>query len=160
MSRPISAGLLMVRSSAPLRFLLVHPGGPWFAKREDHVWSLPKGLPAPGEALLDAAKREMREETGYTPPADGYVSLGFVKQSRKDVHAWAFFENTWDPKSLVSESFDMEWPPRSGRTASFPEVDRGALFTLAEAAPRIVRAQLVFLERAEARLPARSVADP
>ena len=148
MARPLSAGLVMVRPGAALRFLLLHPGGPFYAKREDHVWSIPKGLPEQGETLLDAARREMREETGYEPPSTGLVSLGFVKQSAKDVHAWAFADAEWDPASLVSGTFEMEWPPRSGRKQSFPEADRGAFFTLAEAAPRVVKAQLSLLERA------------
>jgi predicted NUDIX family NTP pyrophosphohydrolase len=147
-ARPVSAGLVMVRRRPSLRFLLVHPGGPFYAKRDDHVWSIPKGLPDEGEALLDAAKRELREETGHEPPEGGYISLGFVKQTRKDVHAWAFVDEDWDPTTLISARFEMEWPPRSGKRASFPEADRAAFFTLEEAAPRVVRAQLVLLERA------------
>jgi len=142
----------MVRVGSPARFLLVHPGGPYFRKRDDHVWSIPKGLPEKGEALIECARREMREETGYEPPTEGFVDLGAVQQSRKDVHAWAFREDHWDPATLVSELFELEWPPKSGKRASFPEVDRGAFFTLEEAAPRIVKAQLALLERAAERL--------
>jgi len=142
----------MVRVASPARFLLVHPGGPYFRNRDEHVWSIPKGLPEAGESLLDCARREMREETGYASPQGGYVDLGEVRQSRKDVRAWAFREDGWDPADLVSEHFELEWPPRSGKRASFPEVDRGAFFTLAEAAPRIVKAQLELLERAVERL--------
>lgn len=154
MPRPISAGLLMVRVASPARFLLVHPGGPYFRKRDEHVWSIPKGLPEPGESLLACARREMREETGYEPPAEGYVDLGVVKQSKKDVRAWAFRDDRWDPATLVSETFELEWPPRSGKLARFPEVDRGAFFTLEGAAPKIVTAQLALLERATDRLDA------
>ena len=152
MPRPTSAGLVMVRVGSPARFLLLHPGGPYFRKRDDRVWSIPKGLPEEGEALLDCARREMREETGYEPPTDGFVDLGEVRQSKKDVRAWAFRNDEWDPASLVSEPFELEWPPRSGQMASFPEVDRGAFFTLEEAAPRIVKAQLELIERAAGRL--------
>ena len=151
MARVISAGLVMVRRGPPLRFLLVHPGGPFYTRREDHVWSIPKGLPAPGETLLEAARREMREETGFAPPESGYLDLGVVKQSRKDVHAWAFVDEGWDPAGLVSETFELEWPPRSGRTIQVPEVDRAGFFTLEEAGPRIIVAQLELLERASAR---------
>jgi len=150
--RVISAGLLMVRVGSPTRYLLVHPGGPFYRKRDDHVWSIPKGLTEAGESLLECARREMREETGFEPPTEGYVDLGVVKQSKKDVHGWAFRDDHWDPATLVSETFELEWPPRSGTTARFPEADRAAFFTLEEAAPRIVRAQLGLLERAAARL--------
>lgn len=152
MPRAQSAGLVMVRVGSPTRYLLVHPGGPYFRKREDHVWSIPKGLPEDGESLRDCARREMREETGYEPPLEGYVELGFVRQSRKDVHAWAFRDDDWDPATLVSQPFELEWPPKSGKRGSFPEVDRGAFFTLAEAGPRVVKAQLELLERAAAHL--------
>ena len=90
----------------------------------------------------------MREETGYEPPAEGYVELGMVRQSNKDVHGWAFRDERWDPAQAVSETFELEWPPRSGRLRRFPEADRAAFFTLEEAAPKIVRAQLGLLERA------------
>jgi len=142
----------MVRVGPPARYLLVHPGGPFYRTRDDHVWSIPKGLPEADESLLACARREMREETGYAPPAEGYVDLGVVKQSKKDVHGWAFREEDWDPATLVSEPFELEWPPRSGTMVSFPEADRGAFFTLEEATPRIVKAQLGLLEWAEARL--------
>ncbi len=142
----------MVRVGSPARFLLVHPGGPYFRRREDHVWSIPKGLPEQGESLFECARREMREETGYEPPTQGYVDLGVVRQSRKDVHAWAFRDDDWDPADLVSEPFELEWPPKSGTMASFPEVDRAAFFTLEEAAPRIVKAQLELIARAAERV--------
>lgn len=152
MPRPIAAGLVMVRVGSPARYLLVHPGGPYYRRQDEHVWSIPKGLPEAGEALFDCARREMREETGFEPPTEGYVELGVVRQSNKNVHAWAFREDRWDPATLVSEPFELEWPPRSGQRASFPEVDRGAFFTLEEAAPKIVKAQLALLERAAERL--------
>lgn len=152
MPRAVSAGLLMVRVGPPARFLLVHPGGPFYRNRNDHVWSIPKGLPDQGESLLACARREMREEIGFEPPEAGFLDLGVVQQTKKDVHGWAFREEHWDPSTLVSETFEMEWPPRSGTLARFPEVDRAAFFTLEEAAPRIVKAQLGLLERAEGRV--------
>ncbi len=139
-----AAGLVMVSGD---KVLLVHPGGPYHRHRDEGVWSIPKGLVEPGEDRLAAARREFEEETGHHPPEEGLVPLGSIRQSRKVVHAWAFVDD-WDPRELVSNEFELEWPPRSGHVERFPEVDRAALFTLAEARRKAVRAQLPLLERA------------
>jgi len=142
-----AAGLLVVRELEELEFLLVHPGGPFFARKDEHVWSVPKGLIDEGEEPLPAALREFREELGMPPPEGEYLSLGSVRQSRKVVHAWAV-RGDLDVEEIDSNLFEMEWPPRSGKMQSFPEVDRAHYFTLAEAAPRIVKAQKELLDRA------------
>jgi predicted NUDIX family NTP pyrophosphohydrolase len=130
--------------------LLVHPGGPYFAKKDDGAWSLPKGLVDEGEDALTAARRELREETGLEPPAEGYVDLGeVVQKAGKRVRAFAFAGDC-DPAACRSGTFSMEWPPRSGRRVDFPEVDRAAFFDLDEAARKILPAQAPFLERARA----------
>jgi predicted NUDIX family NTP pyrophosphohydrolase len=143
-----SAGILLYRRSpANCEVLLVHPGGPFWAKRDEGAWSIPKGEIAAGEDALAAAKREFEEETGFRlPPAGGFAALGSFRQSAtKTVEAWAV-EGDVDPGQLQSNSFTMEWPPRSGRMQEFPEVDRAAWFTLGEAARRVVKGQSPILE--------------
>ena len=130
----------------------MHPGGPFFAKRDEGVWSLPKGLPEPDEPLLDAACREFAEETSLPVPAGDPIALGSVRQKGgKVVHAWAL-EGDCDPASLRSNPFELEWPPRSGRVQSFPEVDRGAWLDAATARRKLNPAQTAFLDRLEAAL--------
>ena len=136
----------MYRRRPALEVFLVHPGGPYFARRDDGVWSLPKGLVAAGEDLLTTARREFGEETGFSTPESGYLELGQVQQTNKIVHAWAF-EGERDPESIVSNSFEMEWPRRSGRKRSFPEVDRASYFTIQQARQKIIRAQFELIER-------------
>jgi predicted NUDIX family NTP pyrophosphohydrolase len=143
-----SAGILLYRRiSAGPEVLLVHPGGPFWARRDQGAWSLPKGEIAEGEDALAAAKREFEEETGFRLGREArFVSLGSFRQSgAKIVEAWAT-EGDVDPGKLQSNSFAMEWPPRSGQTREFPEVDRAAWFTLSEAARRIVKGQVPILE--------------
>lgn len=142
-----SAGLLMFRRApAGVEVLLAHPGGPFWAKRDLGAWSLPKGELDPGELALAAACREFAEETGYAVSGP-FLPLGEVRQkSGKAVEAWAF-EGDADPGALRCNTFEMEWPPRSGRLQAFPEVDRVAWFTLDEAGRRILPAQAPFLER-------------
>jgi predicted NUDIX family NTP pyrophosphohydrolase len=147
MGRKQSAGLLMYRRrGGGLQVLLVHPGGPFWARRDDGAWTIPKGEidRASGEAPLATARREFHEETGLTP--DGpFVALTPVQQKGgKVVHAWAFAGDC-DPAALTSNTFTMEWPPRSGVFASFPEVDRAAFFGLEEAAIKLNPAQVVWL---------------
>jgi predicted NUDIX family NTP pyrophosphohydrolase len=148
-----SAGLLMFRRGpAGVEVLLAHPGGPFFAKKDAGAWSVPKGEVDPGEDPLACARREFNEETGLTPPLDHFAALGTIKQrGGKTVEAWAF-EGDCDPATLTSNTFELEWPPRSGRLQSFPEVDRLQFFSLADACDKINRAQIEFLERLEQHL--------
>ncbi|WP_035347272.1 NUDIX domain-containing protein [Edaphobacter aggregans] len=152
-----SAGLLMYRHrNAALEVFLVHPGGPFWAKKDLGAWTIPKGEYTAGEPPLDAARREFTEETGF--PAQGnFLELGTIKQAGgKLVSVWAF-EGDCDPTALVSGTFQMEWPPRSGRRAEFPEVDRGAWFSLTEARTRILESQQPVLDLLLDRL---SAAEP
>jgi len=141
-----SAGLLVFRRrTRQLEVLLVHPGGPFWAKKDDRAWSIPKGEIADDEDALDAARRETREETGARP--DGpFVPLTPVRQAGgKIVHAWAV-EGDFETAALSSNTFQMEWPPRSGRQQTFPEVDRAAWFTLDVARRKILKGQLPLLD--------------
>jgi predicted NUDIX family NTP pyrophosphohydrolase len=128
-----------------LEVFLVHPGGPFWARKDAGAWSLAKGEYGPSEDPLEAAKREFQEETGF--PAEGeFLPLGDVRQpGGKQVTAWAF-RGDFDPARLRSNRFTLEWPPRSGRWREFPEVDRGAWFTLAEARRRLHPGQRPLLE--------------
>jgi len=141
-----SAGLLFFRRRAgALEVLLVHPGGPFWARRDLGAWSIPKGEVLAGEDPLAAARREAREETGLRA-AGPFVPLGAVRQrGGKRVAAWAV-EGDFDPAALRSGRFEMEWPPRSGRRQSFPEVDRAAWFGLDEARARILPGQRPLLD--------------
>jgi predicted NUDIX family NTP pyrophosphohydrolase len=125
---------------------LVHPGGPFWKNKDDGAWSIPKGEYLPDEDPLSAAKREFLEETGLA--ADGeFIPLGDIKQSGgKIVSVWALEHNV-DPAALKSNTFEMEWPPRSGRAAEFPEVDRASWFTIDAARVKILAAQAPFLDR-------------
>jgi predicted NUDIX family NTP pyrophosphohydrolase len=143
------------RAGADVHFLLAHPGGPFFKKKDEGAWTIPKGLPEPGEALLDAAQREFREETGFTVPEVEFLPLGhIVQKGGKHVHAWAFV-GTCDPEKLVSNTCFVEWPPRSGKQLEIPEIDRVQFFSLHEAQSKIKEAQRPLLERALAALSAR-----
>lgn len=144
----LSAGLVMVDPRG--RVLLVHPGGPFFKRRDAGVWSIPKGLSEPGETLEAAALREFQEELGFDPRPSALFPLGHVKQGGgKVVHAWAF-SGTWDPTQLKSLSFALEWPPGSGTLQSFPEVDRAEFFEPALAEEKIIAAQRPLIARATA----------
>ena len=148
-----SAGLLLYRrTSGRLEVLLAHPGGPFHARRDLGAWTLPKGETDPGEALIDVARREFAEETGHAPPDGTPVDLGEIYQkSGKRVVAWAL-EGDLDPAVASSNTFDMEWPPRSGLRATFPEIDRVAWFDLPEARDKLKQAQVPFLDRLAAAL--------
>lgn len=131
-----------------LHVLIVHPGGPFTAKKDIGHWSIPKGEPDTDETdLLDCARREFVEETGHPVDTHDFISLGSIRQKGgKVVHAWAF-EGVWNPEQFTSNSFTMEWPPHSGKQASFPEVDRAELLPVAEAMRRIKDTQRPLLER-------------
>ena len=147
-----SAGLLLFRRrDGELEVFLVHPGGPFWAKKDLGAWSIPKGEYAEGEDPLSAARREFEEETGFAPPADS-AALGEVKQAGgKVVMAWAA-EGDCDPGKLVSNTCVIEWPPRSGRKLEIPEVDRAGWFLINEARERILKSQQPFLDRLAARV--------
>ena len=151
-----SAGLLMFRrKNEELEVLLVHPGGPYFQNKDDGAWSIPKGEVATGEDLLSRARIEFEEELGFSPPG-GWVELGQIKQKGgKTVHAWAFAGELKDDFKLVSNTFEMEWPPRSGKVQRFPEVDRASFFPVEKARRKINVAQNVFLDRLIERLDSR-----
>ncbi|HZZ25640.1 MAG TPA: NUDIX domain-containing protein [Roseiarcus sp.] len=137
----LSAGILLFRRrAATVEVMLVHPGGPFWAKKDAGAWSIPKGLADEGEDLLAAAKREFLEETGAAVDGE-FVDLGAYKQpGGKTIVAWAH-KGDFDPASLKSNTFALEWPPRSGRTAEFPEVDRAAWYSIDEALMKINKGQ-------------------
>jgi predicted NUDIX family NTP pyrophosphohydrolase len=144
----LSAGLLMFRRrSADLEVLLVHPGGPFFARKEEGAWSIPKGEAAPGEDLLTRAKTEFEEEIGFAP--DGlFLPLGSIRQKGgKTVHAWAVEGELPSDFRLLSNTFELEWPPRSGRRQTFPEIDRAEFFDKATARRKINPAQIELIDR-------------
>ena len=147
-----SAGILLYRRSGhPLEVLLVHPGGPYWAKKDDGAWTIPKGGYAPGEDAFAAAKREFREETGATVDGQAMALGAFRQSAAKIVEVWAV-EGAFDPEALVSNTFAMEWPPRSGRTSEFPEVDRAGWFTPELAWRKILKGQRPILEALLQRL--------
>jgi predicted NUDIX family NTP pyrophosphohydrolase len=147
-----SAGIVLYRrNGASLEVLLVHPGGPYWRGKDAGAWTIPKGLIDAGEEALDAAVREMREETGVA--VDGpFIPLGPVKQKAGKVVTAFACEGDCDPAAIVSNTFELEWPPRSGRMQTFPEVDRAGWFTLEGARERINAAQVALLEELQARL--------
>jgi len=148
MSR-VSAGLLMYRrDNGTLQILLAHPGGPFFRNKDDGAWSIPKGEIESGEDLLETAKREFREEIGVTPTGP-FIALTTVKQrGGKIVHAWAF-EGDCDPTAIVSNTFNMEWPPRSGKQMDFPEIDRAEFFDVSTARQKINAGQVALIDELE-----------
>jgi predicted NUDIX family NTP pyrophosphohydrolase len=144
----ISSGLLVFRQRAELEVLLAHPGGPFWARKDDGAWTIPKGVAEPGADLLATAQREFTEETSLVA-AGRFLPLSPVKQkSGKVVHAWAL-EADLDLAAFASNTFEIEWPPRSERRQSFPEVDRIAYFALPVAAVKILGYQLPFLRELE-----------
>ena len=153
-----SAGLLLYRIGVGgLEVLLVHPGGPFWARKDDGAWSIPKGEVEEGEDALDVALREFEEELGSAAPVarDALVDVGTIRQKAgKVVAAWAG-EGDFDPSGLRSNTFSIEWPPRSGQEKEFPEVDRAAWFGLAEARVKVLEAQAELIDRLAAVLGAR-----
>jgi predicted NUDIX family NTP pyrophosphohydrolase len=142
-----SAGLLLFRRRPDgLEVLLCHPGGPFWKRKDKGAWTITKGLIEPGEQLLTAARREFAEETGYHPTGE-CIPLGQVKQpGGKLVHIWTV-EGDWDAANLRSNTFELEWPPHSGRMQPFPEVDRAAWFRVVDARQTILKSQAVFIDR-------------
>ena len=149
-----SAGILLVRETAgDLQVLLVHPGGPFWAKKDDASWSIPKGEFTDGEDPLSAAKREFEEEMGCAAPTGDLEPLEPVRQpSGKLVFAWAL-RSDFDASGIRSNVFSMEWPPKSGVQREFPEVDRAAWFELETARRKILKGQAAFLDQLIRRFP-------
>ena len=147
---PASAGLLVYRQrDGKLEVLLVHPGGPFWLKRDDGAWSIPKGELAVNEAGIDVARREFHEELGMPPPQGEVTALGTVRQAGgKIVEAWAL-PGDLDVTRSTSNTFEVEWPPRSGNMQRFPEVDRAAWFDPDAARSKLLPAQRAFIDRLE-----------
>jgi predicted NUDIX family NTP pyrophosphohydrolase len=139
------------RKHSELEVFLVHPGGPFFANKDLEAWTIPKGEYLEGEHPLEAAKREFQEETGF-PVSETFLYLGSIQQTgKKIVSAWAF-EGDCDPATMISNHCEIEWPPRSGRLITIPEVDRGAWFSIDEARERIKPTQIPLLDRLSEQL--------
>jgi predicted NUDIX family NTP pyrophosphohydrolase len=151
-----SAGILLYREAGDaIEVLLVHPGGPLWSRRDLGAWSIPKGEIDAGEAPLEAARREFGEELGSPAPDSEPLELGEVTlKSGKRIHAWGLAGDL-DVATLVSSTFEMQWPPRSGRMQEFPEVDRAQWFSVAEARERLNPAQGAFIDRLVGSLSAR-----
>ena len=147
----ISAGLLVFRRKSQLEVLLAHPGGPFWTKKDDGAWTIPKGLAEPGADLLATAQREFTEETNLTALGDFILMTAVMQKNGKVVNVWAF-EADLDLAAFASNTFEIEWPPRSGRKQHFPEVDRIAYFTLPAAMVKIIAYQQPLLRELELRL--------
>jgi predicted NUDIX family NTP pyrophosphohydrolase len=144
----ISAGILLYRiAGAEPEFFLVHPGGPFFTKKDAGWWTVPKGEPAAGEDLLTCAQRELAEETGYNPQPPFTALAPVTQKGGKKVHCWAA-QGDLDADSIISNTFEIEWPPRSGKSKSFPEVDKAGWFAYDEAVMLINERQVAFLDEA------------
>jgi predicted NUDIX family NTP pyrophosphohydrolase len=152
-SSTLSGGLLLFRRDPDgLRLLIAHMGGPFWARKDDRAWSVPKGECDPGEDPLAAARREFAEELGLPAPEGQTLDLGEVRmKSGKRIRVWAV-EGDLDPEAVVPGVFSMEWPPRSGRTQEFPEVDRAAWVDPGTARAKLVQAQAAFVDRLEQAL--------
>src|SRR5580698_2530096 len=150
--KEISAGLLAFRrDKIVIEVLLAHPGGPFWTKRDDGAWTIPKGLVEPGDNLMSAARREFTEETNLVADAEPFALTPVNQKSGKVVHAFAF-EADFELDAFASNTFEMEWPPRSGRKQSFPEVDRIAYFSLPIAMTKIIAYQQPLLIELAQRL--------
>ncbi|MBZ5856557.1 NUDIX domain-containing protein [Flavihumibacter profundi] len=151
-----SAGILFYRFlNNELEFFLVHPGGPFWANKNEHVWSIPKGELEEGENLFEAALREVKEELGIDIASVG-ISLTPVKQSSgKIVYAWLVLQDI-DPGKIISNSIELEWPPQSGKIITIPEIDRAAWFGVAEARNKIIKGQVLLIDEAIKKIKKRS----
>ncbi|WP_116787710.1 NUDIX domain-containing protein [Flavobacterium psychrotrophum] len=144
----VSAGILLYRlSGAEPEFLLVHPGGPFFTKKDAGWWTIPKGEPNTDEDLLACAQREFAEETGYSPQPPFALLAAVIQKAGKKVHCWAA-EGNLDANAITCNTFEIEWPPRSGKAKSFPEVDKAGWFVYSEAVTLINERQVAFLDEA------------
>ncbi len=151
----LSAGILLYRyrdaryrDADSVEVLLVHPGGPYWQNKDAHSWSVPKGEYQPGESAEQAAEREFAEELGTAVPAGRRLDLGEIRQSGgKQVRVWALWAQGFSPTGFVSNEFQIEWPPKSGVLQSFPEVDRAEWVDSGRARDRLVRGQVVFVDR-------------
>ncbi|HYG03913.1 MAG TPA: NUDIX domain-containing protein [Chryseosolibacter sp.] len=147
MPEKISCGILLYRTLPEIEFFLVHPGGPFFKNKNEGVWTIPKGEPNGAETFLEAAIREFHEETGLVskPP---YIELGSMKQKGgKVVYGWACTDDSSESTNIISNMFEMEWPPRSGKKQQFPEIDKASWFNYEGAAIMLNPAQRMFLNR-------------
>jgi predicted NUDIX family NTP pyrophosphohydrolase len=147
----ISAGILAFRRKPALEVLLAHPGGPFWAKKDDGVWTIPKGLVEPGEDLVAAARREFNEETNLTAEGELFALTPVNQKSGKLVHAFAV-EADFELGAFSSNAFEIEWPPKSGKRQNFPEIDRIAYFALPAAKIKIIAYQVPLLLELEARI--------
>lgn len=147
MARKLSAGILLFRRSGKdVEVFLVHPGGPFWASKDAGAWSIPKGEYEPAEDPLAAARREFAEETGFALSGE-FIELAPQKQAGgKVVRAWAL-EGNCDPAKVVSNTFSLEWPPKSGKYVDFPEIDRAAWFSISDSKTKILKGQLGFIEQ-------------
>jgi len=145
----VSAGLLMYRiHDGKMQVLLAHPGGPFFKNKDEDSWTIPKGEIESGEDMLEAAKREFEEETGFKPNGPFSALTPIKQKGGKIVHAWAF-KGDCDPAKIVSNTFTMEWPPKSGQRMEFPEIDKADFFDVAAASRKIKAAQMVLIEECQ-----------
>jgi predicted NUDIX family NTP pyrophosphohydrolase len=153
MAELISAGLMMYTyKDKKLKIFLVHPGGPFFIKKDNGYWGIPKGLVEKNEDLFETAKREFEEETGIIPNGK-FIPLGFVIQKNgKKVYGWAYETNDDSLTEITCNTFEMEWPPHSGKKQNFPEVDKGEFFNIEDAIKKINSSQVQFINRLEKHL--------
>lgn len=150
MNNIVSAGLLMYSiRNGKLKLFLVHPGGPFFVKKDEGYWSIPKGLPEQNENIFDAAKREFNEETGLEAKGEFIPLDSVVQKSGKKVFAWAFETENDQFSEITCNTFNLEWPPHSGKIQKFPEVDRGEFFEMEVAKEKINSAQIELINRLE-----------
>ena len=148
----LSAGVLLYRRAPEgLLVFLAHPGGPFWARKDAGAWSIPKGEPNPHEELFTAARREFHEEIGFAPEGEFLALTPLKQKSGKTIHIWAVAGEI-DAAHIVSNEFEMEWPPRSGRLQRFPEIDRAAWFALTEARERLQPGQVPFLDELAEKL--------
>jgi predicted NUDIX family NTP pyrophosphohydrolase len=154
-ARQISAGILAFRRRPELEVLLAHPGGPFWAKKDAGAWTIPKGLVEPGDDIIAAARREFTEETNLVAEADMIELAPVAQRSGKMVHAFAL-EVDFELSQFASNTFMVEWPPKSGRRQSFPEIDRIAYFALPIAQQKIIAYQVPLLAELERRIARRS----